>query len=38
VLIDGKRLAEFMIDYEVGVTGAAAYQLKRIDTDYFSNG
>jgi restriction system protein len=37
VLIDGKRLAEFMIDYDIGVTGSAVYQLKRIDSDYFSN-
>ncbi len=37
VLIDGKRLAEFMIDYDVGVTGVTSYQLKRIDTDYFSS-
>jgi restriction system protein len=38
VLIDGKRVAEFMIDYDVGVTGVTSYQLKRIDSDYFSNG
>jgi restriction system protein len=38
VLIDGKRLAEFMIDYDVGVTGSTVYQLKRVDSDYFSNG
>ena len=38
VLIDGKRLAEFMIDYNVGTTESAVYQLKRIDSDYFSNG
>lgn len=35
VLIDGKRLAEFMIDYDVGVTNILTYQLKRIDSDYF---
>jgi restriction system protein len=38
VLVDGKRLAEFMIDYDVGVTESGTYQLKRADTDYFSNG
>ncbi len=38
ILIDGKRLAEFMIDYNVGVTESMSYQLKRIDSDYFSNG
>ena len=37
ILIDGKRLAEFMIDYDVGVTGLISYQLKRVDSDYFGN-
>ena len=36
ILIDGKRLAELMIDYNVGVTEVSSYQLKRIDSDYFS--
>ncbi|MBI5294205.1 MAG: restriction endonuclease [Chloroflexi bacterium] len=36
ILIDGKRLAELMIDYNVGVTEISSYQLKRIDSDYFS--
>jgi restriction system protein len=35
VLIDGKRLSELMIDYNIGVTGATTYQLKRVDSDYF---
>jgi len=38
VLIDGKRLADLMIDYDVGVTTVTTYQLKRVDSDYFSNG
>lgn len=38
VLIDGQRLAEFMMDYDVGVTGSTVYQLKRLDSDYFSDG
>ena len=38
VLIDGKRLAELMIDYDVGVTTVMTYQLKRVDSDYFGNG
>lgn len=38
ILIDGKRLAEYMIDYDVGVTGVSSYQLKRIDSDYYRNG
>jgi restriction system protein len=37
VLIDGKRLAEFMIDYDVGVTESTIYKLKRIDSDYFES-
>ena len=35
VLIDGKRLAELMIDFDVGVSTRATYQIKRIDSDYF---
>jgi restriction system protein len=38
VLIDGSRLSELMIDYDIGVTEATSYKLKRIDSDYFSNG
>lgn len=38
VLIDGKRLSELMIDYDIGVTGSTVYQLKRVDSDYFSVG
>lgn len=36
VLIDGKRLADLMIDYDIGLTNVLTYQLKRIDSDYFS--
>jgi restriction system protein len=35
VLIDGVQLAELMIDFNVGVTSVAAYETKRIDSDYF---
>jgi restriction system protein len=35
VLIDGKQLAEFMIDHNVGVTTARTFVLKRLDLDYF---
>ncbi|MDD5370568.1 MAG: restriction endonuclease [Anaerolineaceae bacterium] len=38
VLIDGKRLAEFTVDYDIGVTVVSTYMLKKIDTDYFTNG
>lgn len=36
VLIDGAQLADYMLDLNVGVTHRATYELKRIDSDYFS--
>lgn len=36
ILIDGQRLAQFMIDFNVGAITEATYELKRIDADYFS--
>ncbi|MDQ7841526.1 MAG: restriction endonuclease [bacterium] len=38
VLIDGRRLAELMIDFDVGVTTARTYHVKRVDSDYFDEG
>jgi len=35
VLIDGKGLAQYMIDYNIGVTTQKTYELKRMDIDYF---
>jgi restriction system protein len=35
VLIDGRQLAELMIDFDLGVTTAVSYQVKKIDSDYF---
>jgi restriction system protein len=35
VLIDGERLAQLMIDYDIGVSEQARYIVKRLDTDYF---
>jgi restriction system protein len=35
VLIDGKQLAQYMIDHNIGVTSIAKYEVKRIDTDFF---
>ena len=35
ILIDGEELAELMIDYNVGVSNATIYEIKRIDSDYF---
>lgn len=36
VLIDGVQLANFMIDYNIGVAGAVTYEVKRMDSDYFA--
>lgn len=36
VLIDGNRLAELMIEYELGVSTQYIYRVKQIDRDYFS--
>ncbi len=35
VLIDGTRLAQLMIDYDIGVATARTFTIKRMDTDYF---
>ena len=37
VVIDGDRLAELMIDYNVGVSTRETYVVKRIDSDYFGD-
>lgn len=36
VLIDGKKLAKYMIDFNLGVTVEHTYDIKRIDTDFFN--
>lgn len=36
VLIDGERLTQLMIDYDIGVSKIKSYDLKKIDTDYFT--
>jgi restriction system protein len=35
ILIDGEKLSEYMIDFNVGVTKVSTFELKKIDTDYF---
>ncbi len=35
ILIDGKRLADLMIEYQIGVSAIRTITLKRIDSDYF---
>jgi len=35
ILIDGQRLAELMIEHNIGVSRAYSYEIKRVDSDYF---
>jgi restriction system protein len=35
VLIDGIALAQYMIEFNVGVSTRKSYEIKRLDTDYF---
>jgi restriction system protein len=35
VLIDGVQLAQLMIDYNLGISVQRAYEIKRLDNDYF---
>ena len=37
ILVDGQKLTELMIEYELGVTTQKTYKIKRIDSDYFSD-
>lgn len=37
VLVDGERLTKLMIEYDLGVSSVAVYQIKTIDTDFFSD-
>ena len=36
VLIDGETLAQLMIDHNVGVSTIGTYEIKKVDSDYFS--
>jgi restriction system protein len=36
ILIDGRRLAELMIEHGIGVAEEHAYSVKKIDSDYFN--
>lgn len=35
ILIDGKQLVNFMIDYGLGVSTVETYEIKKIDNDFF---
>ena len=37
VLVDGPRLARLMIEYDLGVSTVATYQVKKLDTDFFQD-
>jgi restriction system protein len=36
ILIDGRALADLMIDFNLGTTTSGIYEIKRIDTDYYT--
>ncbi len=36
VLVDGAQLADYMIDHDVGVTTSRKFEVKRVDSDYFT--
>lgn len=38
VLVNGAQLTKLMIEYDLGVSTAAVYKLKRIDSDFFNDG
>lgn len=35
VLINGAELAEYMIDFHIGVSTVSTYEIQRLDSDYF---
>jgi restriction system protein len=37
-LIDGRELAQLLIEHNVGVTGDVKYEVKKINSDYFTDG
>lgn len=37
VLIDGRQLAELMIDHGIGTTISRTYEIRRVDSDYFAD-
>ena len=36
ILVAGETLAQMMIDHNVGVSTVGTYDVKKIDTDYFT--
>ncbi len=37
ILIDGEQLAQLMIDHNIGVSSISTYEIKRVDSDYFTD-
>lgn len=37
ILIDGQRLANLMIQYNLGVSTSQVYAIKKVDTDFFND-
>ena len=37
ILINGEKLTNLMIEYNLGVSVQNVYKIKRIDSDYFSD-
>jgi len=37
VLVDGKQLTNLMIEYNLGVSTVATYNVKRLDSDFFED-
>lgn len=37
ILINGSRLADLMIEYNIGVSTVRTVELKRLDSDYFED-
>jgi restriction system protein len=35
ILLDGRTLAGYMVDFDLGVANTQIFQIKRIDSDYF---
>src|SRR5919109_1912248 len=38
ILIDGARLTQLMVDHNVGVSTVGVYEVKKIDSDFFTEG
>jgi restriction system protein len=36
ILIDGNQLTQYMIDYNIGVSPQFTYEIKKMDSDYFT--